>query len=257
MSEVGDPNRDLWLALAQPESLERVVEIQQRIEELARTGVISPENKHDLLSQAFSAMKNIAGDDPVRSRDLIVRFLLPQCLTESPDPGGAMAASQYRGILGEWLETLSSSGNEQVCDEVVDILQQKLDTNEFESACWTLGEVGRRTEEIVTGLWSVIDREPGDAGDAALMVLVALGEAEVQQLTLADEDQVLLCTDGLTEMVQQQMIAAILGDSKTSDEACQRLVAAALDNGGKDNVTVVLARYRLPIGDLGAKRESD
>jgi serine/threonine protein phosphatase PrpC len=75
----------------------------------------------------------------------------------------------------------------------------------------------------------------------------SLGEAEVQQLTLADEDQVLLCTDGLTDMVGQPMIAAILADSKTSEEACQRLVAAALDNGGKDNVTVVLARYRLPI----------
>jgi serine/threonine protein phosphatase PrpC len=80
----------------------------------------------------------------------------------------------------------------------------------------------------------------------------SLGEAEVQQLTLADEDQILLCTDGLTDMVQQQMIAAILGDSKTSEEACQRLVAAALDNGGKDNVTVVLARYQLPIGDSAA-----
>jgi protein phosphatase len=85
----------------------------------------------------------------------------------------------------------------------------------------------------------------------------SLGEAEVQQLTLADNDQILLCTDGLTDMVGQPIIAAILADSKTSEEACQRLVTAALDNGGKDNVTVVLARYRLPIGDVSAKRESD
>jgi protein phosphatase len=81
----------------------------------------------------------------------------------------------------------------------------------------------------------------------------SLGEPEVQQLTLADQDQILLCTDGLTDMVPQPMIWAILADSKTADEACQRLVDAALDNGGKDNVTVVLARYRLPIGDLEAK----
>jgi serine/threonine protein phosphatase PrpC len=58
-------------------------------------------------------------------------------------------------------------------------------------------------------------------------------------------------------MVEQPMIAAILGESKTSQEACQRLVAAALDNGGRDNVTVVVARYRLPVGDLGPRRESD
>jgi serine/threonine protein phosphatase PrpC len=43
-----------------------------------------------------------------------------------------------------------------------------------------------------------------------------------------------------------QNIWAILADSKTSAEACQRLMDAALDNGGRDNVTVVLARYRLP-----------
>jgi protein phosphatase len=85
----------------------------------------------------------------------------------------------------------------------------------------------------------------------------SLGEAEVQQLTLADHDQILLCSDGLTDMVGQPMIATIVGDSKTSEEACQRLVSAALDNGGKDNVTVVLARYRLPVGAFEAKRESD
>jgi serine/threonine protein phosphatase PrpC len=79
------------------------------------------------------------------------------------------------------------------------------------------------------------------------------GDAEVQQLTLADLDQVLLCSDGLTDMVPRETIAAILGEAKTSQEACQRLVDAALDNGGKDNVTVVLARYRLPTGDPGAK----
>jgi protein phosphatase len=79
-----------------------------------------------------------------------------------------------------------------------------------------------------------------------------LGEAEVQQLTLTDQDQILLCSDGLTDMVEQPIIAAVLSDAKTSEEACQRLVAAALDNGGRDNVTVVLARYRLPTGDLGA-----
>jgi serine/threonine protein phosphatase PrpC len=84
----------------------------------------------------------------------------------------------------------------------------------------------------------------------------SLGEPEVQQLTLADHDQILLCTDGLTNMAGQPMIATILGDSKTSEEACRRLVAAALDNGGKDNVTVVLARYRLPVGAFEAKRES-
>jgi PPM family protein phosphatase len=69
-------------------------------------------------------------------------------------------------------------------------------------------------------------------------------DAEVQWVSLADEDQLLLCTDGLTDMVDATAIGAILRSSASSNDACQTLVELALQNGGKDNVTVVLARYR-------------
>jgi PPM family protein phosphatase len=69
-------------------------------------------------------------------------------------------------------------------------------------------------------------------------------DAEVQSVSLADADQLLLCTDGLTDMVDATTIGAILRSSASSDDACQTLVELALQNGGKDNVTVVLARYR-------------
>jgi protein phosphatase len=69
-------------------------------------------------------------------------------------------------------------------------------------------------------------------------------EAEVQRVSLADADQLLLCTDGLTDLVDATTIGSILRSSASSDEACQTLVELALQNGGKDNVTVVLARYR-------------
>jgi protein phosphatase len=68
--------------------------------------------------------------------------------------------------------------------------------------------------------------------------------ADVHRARLSDGDQILLCTDGLTEMVDDRTIAAILGQGGTAQSACQALVQAALDGGGKDNVTVVLARYR-------------
>jgi protein phosphatase len=72
----------------------------------------------------------------------------------------------------------------------------------------------------------------------------SLGDAEVQQLRLSDGDQILLCTDGLTDMVKQEAIAGILREAKSSNDACRALVDNALENGGRDNVTVVLARYR-------------
>ena len=87
-----------------------------------------------------------------------------------------MAASRFRDILGGWLEPLSSSGAAQIRDEVVGLLRNALDTSEFKAACWTLGEVGFRTDEVVAGLWSVADRVPGEDGDTSLATLVALSE---------------------------------------------------------------------------------
>jgi protein phosphatase len=71
-------------------------------------------------------------------------------------------------------------------------------------------------------------------------------EVQVKPISLAHDDQVLLCTDGLTEMVDEATIAAVLRDASSAEDACQSLVDRALTNGGKDNVTVVLARYRFP-----------
>jgi protein phosphatase len=69
-------------------------------------------------------------------------------------------------------------------------------------------------------------------------------EAEVQRVLLADGDQLLLCTDGLTDLVDATAVGAILRSSASANDACQALVELTLQNGGKDNVTVVLARYR-------------
>lgn len=54
-------------------------------------------------------------------------------------------------------------------------------------------------------------------------------------------DRVLLCSDGLTDMVPDAEIAAILLAASTPEDGCARLVRAALDGGGADNVTVVIA----------------
>jgi len=71
-------------------------------------------------------------------------------------------------------------------------------------------------------------------------------EPEVQRLSLRHGDQLLLCTDGLTESVDSETIRSILSKAKSADEACRSLIDAALKAGGADNVTVVLARYRFP-----------
>jgi protein phosphatase len=72
------------------------------------------------------------------------------------------------------------------------------------------------------------------------------GYGDFQRMTLVDGDQLLLCTDGLTDMVNDPTLASALGQAGSANEACQTLIALALKNGGKDNVTVALARYRFP-----------
>jgi serine/threonine protein phosphatase PrpC len=72
---------------------------------------------------------------------------------------------------------------------------------------------------------------------------------ELHYLGLQDGDQLLLCTDGLSDMVSDEAIAGVLAEPESAAEACRSLIELALDSGGKDNVTVALARYSLPDRD--------
>ncbi len=68
-------------------------------------------------------------------------------------------------------------------------------------------------------------------------------EVDVDLLRLEDGDRLLLCSDGLTDCVDDKTIAATLAVGEQANETCQRLVQLALDGGGRDNVTVIVARF--------------
>ncbi len=71
---------------------------------------------------------------------------------------------------------------------------------------------------------------------------------ELGRHDLRDGDRVLVASDGLTEMVPDEKIAAILARESDPAAACAALVAQALDAGGTDNVTVLVADCRLRAG---------
>ena len=71
-------------------------------------------------------------------------------------------------------------------------------------------------------------------------------QVDVDLLTLEDGDQLLLCSDGLTDVVDDATIASTLADGGPAADACARLLQRALDGGGRDNVTVIVAVYTLP-----------
>ena len=74
----------------------------------------------------------------------------------------------------------------------------------------------------------------------------SLGEQidpQVQHFKLQAGDQLLLCTDGLTEAVEDELIAEVLRESKSAQGACQNLLDLTLTAGGPDNVTIVLGHF--------------
>ena len=70
-------------------------------------------------------------------------------------------------------------------------------------------------------------------------------EVELHNLELHPGDTLLLCSDGLTEMVSEERITELLGESHDPKQACERLVAEANRLGGRDNITVIVARVSL------------
>ena len=66
---------------------------------------------------------------------------------------------------------------------------------------------------------------------------------QVQRFRLSANDQILLCTDGLTELVTDEIIASELRQTTSAQAACQNLIDLALASGGSDNITVVVARF--------------
>ena len=65
-------------------------------------------------------------------------------------------------------------------------------------------------------------------------------------------DVILVCSDGLTDLVSDSEITSILSACENSQEASSRLVRAALANGGKDNITVISAYMKAEQGAIFA-----
>ena len=78
-------------------------------------------------------------------------------------------------------------------------------------------------------------------------VLQALGQGDnvlpdMRRFHFRDNDCLLLCTDGLSSYVSETQIKDILHAEPSEDARCRRLIEAANASGGKDNVTVLIAR---------------
>lgn len=73
-----------------------------------------------------------------------------------------------------------------------------------------------------------------------------LVKADIRWLRLRDADRLILCSDGLNDMVDDESITRIMSANEQPENAAQSLLETALENGGRDNVTVIVARYHVP-----------
>ena len=74
----------------------------------------------------------------------------------------------------------------------------------------------------------------------ALGMGVSSSTPEITRLEVQPRDLLLLCSDGLTSMVSEEMIRHELQTEKTPEEKSARLIALANEAGGKDNITVLV-----------------
>lgn len=104
-----------------------------------------------------------------------------------------------------------------------------------------------RDHSVVSELVEKGRIEPEEAltHDAAGQVTRYIGMEEkarshIRSFKLKKADRLLLCTDGLTDMASDKLIAAILKTETDPQTACKSLVAAANNAGGHDNVTTLI-----------------
>jgi protein phosphatase len=101
-------------------------------------------------------------------------------------------------------------------------------------------------QELVAG--GVITAEQAKSWPGRNVITRAIGvydeaELEISSGPLEAGDSFILCSDGLTNHVEDREILECVS-ANVSQAACDRLIELALERGGTDNVTVVVARYR-------------
>ncbi|HET6930480.1 MAG TPA: Stp1/IreP family PP2C-type Ser/Thr phosphatase [Candidatus Acidoferrum sp.] len=100
-------------------------------------------------------------------------------------------------------------------------------------------------EQVRRGLITPQQAEESEMQSVLLRALGAHPEVEIDtdEVEIIPRDVLLLCSDGLTRMVTEPEIAGALQAETVPSAAAERLIALANDNGGIDNVTVIVVRF--------------
>lgn len=98
-------------------------------------------------------------------------------------------------------------------------------------------------EQVARGLMT---REEAARSDRRNVLSRALGigpevKVDLEELTVSEGDKLVLCSDGLSELVSEDEILLEIQSSNRPEIVCEELVNLANQRGGEDNITVIVA----------------
>ncbi len=161
--------------------------------------------------------------------DLIAQMNEEVCRKSEALGSGRMGSTAVLLYLNERFAYICNVGDSRAFRLHRDGLQQISQDHTDAAFLAAQGVVGRKpslTQHL--GIWPE---------EMILEPYVAKGELE-------EGDQYLLCSDGLTDMVSNVEICAIMKEAPDAGACVDRLIAAALEAGGRDNVTAISVRIK-------------
>jgi protein phosphatase len=112
--------------------------------------------------------------------------------------------------------------------------------------------IARRPESVKPAVAPLVDVN-ATARDVRHILTDAIGMSgpvgpriEIERFGLADKDRVLLCTNGLTDVIDDHTIATVLASGGSADDQCRALADLATAAGGDDDTTVLEVLLHIP-----------
>ena len=194
-----------------------------------------------------------AGD--VASREAIERFVKYACTTHMSDPANILDAgiiSVNKDIfdMANSNRDYSGMGTTFVAASLVE--NHVYIANVGDSRLYLIGRDIRqitRDHSLVEDMvrMGVLEREEAKTHYKKNVITKAIGVADdktstpdIFEIEVENGDKLLLCSDGLTNMVEDYDIKKIVKDNDSIEDAVRELIRQANENGGKDNISAIL-----------------
>ncbi len=175
-------------------------------------------------------------DDPVKSLSMVLRQVNTEVLhiaASKPEWHG-MATTMVAAWLQENALAISNIGDSRIYlvrdQEIVQLTEDHNVRNEQKRLGLKL------SEEKLAGMANVVTRVIGSDES----------EPDCRIIDIEIGDRLLLCSDGLTGMIDDTIIQTVIQSTTSPEEGCRMLIDLANRNGGRDNITAVLVYFDKP-----------